>query len=110
MAKRSQKPFVIKRGKKRYAYNVRLIYLDDAHMKIANTIENLSGFVRIALDQAAGIMAWDMIHKSDPDKYPKDTEKLEDVIDDFNKKYPARKGAYKKCKAETNSQKKPELW
>ena len=39
------------------------IYLKPQHDKIAKDIDNLSEFVQIALEQAAGIMAFDIIQR-----------------------------------------------
>lgn len=86
------------------------IWLPPKQLKVANQIDNLSNFVQMALDVAPDIMAWAMLKEYDPKKF--DTgKKLDDVVDDFNKKYPqnaltqGRKGKWQK-----NYQNLPELW
>lgn len=50
-------------------------------------IENFSGFIQICMDQAPDIMAWAILNKHDPKKYhPR--AKIEDVVGEFNEKFP----------------------
>lgn len=85
------------------------IWLPEKQLKTAVQIDNLSNFFQIALDMAPDIMAWAMLKDLDP-KY-NTNKQLEDVIDDFNAKYPQneltqkRNGTWPK-----NSPNKQELW
>ena len=63
------------------------VYVLGKHVEIINQIENLSAFVQIALEQAPDIMAFAILKGIDPKKY--DTGRtLDEVIDEFNEKYP----------------------
>lgn len=63
------------------------VYLPPHHLEIAGQIENLSGFLQICLDQASDIMAWAILNKADPKKYHA-RKKLNEVIDEYNEKFP----------------------
>lgn len=86
------------------------LWIPDKQMKTAVQIENLSKFLQIALDNASDIMAWAILREYDPTKY-NTGRKVEDVVDEFNEKYPhnqltqKRNGTWPK-----NSPNKPELW
>jgi hypothetical protein len=63
------------------------LWIPGKQLETAMQIENISKFFQIALDNAADIMAWAILKEYEPKKY--DTgRKTEDVIDEFNKKYP----------------------
>lgn len=87
------------------------IWLPERHLKIAKDIENLSNFVQIALDQAAGIMAFDIVKKAKgiPNQPPPTPEQLER----WNKDHPqtplTKKRENETCNTPA-SQPKPELW
>lgn len=86
------------------------IYIPDRQMKTAVQIENLSKFVQIALDNAADIMAWAILRGYDPTKY-NTGRKIEDVVDEFNEKYPLNDLTLKRQgKWPKNSVTKPDLW
>jgi hypothetical protein len=63
------------------------VYIPGRQRETAVQIENLSAFFQIALDNAADIMAWAILRDVKPKTYTP-THKLENVIDDFNDKYP----------------------
>lgn len=87
-----------------------LIWLPPKSLDTAKQIDNLSNFVQLALSQAPGIMAWAMLHDINPEKY-KDSRKIEDVVDDFNAKYPQNELTQKRTgKWPKNSPSKQELW
>lgn len=83
------------------------ISLPKRYKPIIAEIENFSKFVQIALDQAAGIMAWDLIKK---EKGYKDTEKLDDVKDEYNRAHPLNDLTKQRIKPSESSPKTPELW
>jgi hypothetical protein len=86
------------------------VWIPDRQMKVASQIDNLSNFFQICLDAAPDIMAWAILKDYDPKKYNTGRQ-LDDVIDNFNEKYPQneltqkRQGTWPK-----NSEKKQELW
>lgn len=86
------------------------VWIPERQLKVASQIDNLSNFVQIALDAAPDIMAWAILKDYDPKKYNTGRQ-LEDVVDQFNEKYPQneltqkRQGTWPK-----NSKKKQELW
>lgn len=53
----------------------------------AAQIENLSKFFQICLDHAPDIMAWAILREVQPETYDSG-RKLENVLDEFNEKYP----------------------
>lgn len=79
-------------------------------MKTAKEISNLSKFLQIALDQAADIMAYAILHKANPEKYtikPMDDE----TTAEFNKKFPQDELTQKRNGTwQEPSQKHQELW
>lgn len=85
------------------------VYLPAKHRKIARDIDNLSGFLQMALEQAAGIMAFDIIKREKGYSQPLPTQ---EQYNEFNQNHPldplTKKRENKKC--ETSSQPKPELW
>lgn len=86
------------------------IYLYPEDVKIASEITNLSEFFRIALKQAVGIMTFDKLMEARPDKYFM-AEKLEDHIDEYNKRHPVDKLTEERRKQwRRNSPQKPEIW
>lgn len=86
------------------------LWIPDRQMKVAAQIDNLSNFFQIALDNAADIMAWAILHDYDPKTYSTG-RKLEDVSDEFNKKYPQNELTQKRTqKWPKPSPKTPELW
>ncbi len=86
------------------------VYLPPKHRVIAGQIDNLSNFIQIALEQAPDIMAWAILKGYDAKKY-KVRGKLDDVIDEYNDKYPRdleikrKQGLWPKP-----SQPPPEIW
>lgn len=63
-----------------------LIYLPKRHQKIAKDIDNLSNFVQLALEQAASIMAFDIIKKHKGiESQPPPTQ---DALDQWNRDHP----------------------
>ena len=86
------------------------IWLPAESDKIAKDIDNLSHFVQLALDQAAGIMAFDIIkqEKGLPTKTP-----TPEQLDRWNADHPLDPLTAKRMKKWPNtpiSHKKPELW
>lgn len=87
------------------------VWIPAKNMKIAAEIDNLSSFLQIALDNAADIMAWAILQDVDPKKFSTNT-KVEDVIDEFNQKYPLNDLTQRRITKETwqtNSQKLPDV-
>lgn len=86
------------------------IWIPDKQLKTAVQIDNLSSFFQLCLDNAADIMAWDILKQADPEQY-KNQHELGDVVGEFNKQNPQneltqrRQGSWPK-----NSPKKQELW
>lgn len=63
------------------------LWIPERQLKVASEIENVSAFFQIALDNAADIMAWAILNKVDPKRFH-NNHQLEEVIDEFNDKYP----------------------
>jgi len=87
------------------------VYLPNKHLKIAKDIDNLSEFIQQALDQAAGIMAFDIIRKAK--KLPEDKPPTQEQLDQWNADHPLDPLTAKrknKWRPTPNSPKKPELW
>lgn len=85
------------------------VWIPDRQMKTAAQIDNLSNFFQIALDGAADIMAWAILMKSDSEKYNTGRQ-IEEVVDEFNEKYPQNELTRKRNKQwHKNSQKLPEI-
>lgn len=63
------------------------VWLPPKQLKVAVQIDNLSNFFQMALDIAPDIMAWAMLREHDPKKYHQ-IHKMEEVKDEYNKKYP----------------------
>lgn len=86
------------------------IWLPNKHDKIAKDIDNLSEFFQQALEQAAGIMAFDIIKKQ---RGITDTQvPTPEELDQWNKDHPLDPLTLKrkqKCNTQ-NSVPKPELW
>jgi hypothetical protein len=62
------------------------IYLPPESVKIAKQIDNLSEFIQLALDQAASIMAFDIIKKHKGiESQPPPTQ---DAVDQWNRDHP----------------------
>lgn len=88
------------------------IWLPERSLKIADDIENLSKFFQIALEQAAGIMALDIIKKQRGFVQPLPTK---EEIARFNADNPlnpltAKRTNTKQWPSTPPSQKKQELW
>lgn len=64
------------------------IYLDGPALDVWELIENRSLFVQIALDQAAGIMAWAIMKKEHGYREPAATPKLQEILPEYNHTYP----------------------
>lgn len=92
------------------------VWIPEAQLKLWEGIENKSGFVQIALNDAVGIMTWAILKKEEPEKYkrPADQIPIQDVLPKFNKAYPLDPLTAKRLGKETkwpeNSPKKQELW
>lgn len=89
-------------------------WLPHRQHKIWHQIENKSKFIQLCLDDAAGIMAWQIYKEKERLKV---TEKpLESVIEEYNKTFPLDPLTKKRLKKEPeeewpkNSPKKRELW
>lgn len=63
------------------------LWIPGRQLKVASQIDNVSAFLQLALDNAPDIMAWAILSGVDPEVYHSHN-KLEDVIDKFNIKYP----------------------
>lgn len=63
------------------------LWIPGRQLKVASQIDNVSKFMQICLDNAPDIMAWAILNDVDPDTYHA-TNKMEDVVDKFNEKYP----------------------
>jgi hypothetical protein len=86
------------------------IWLPYESAKIAKDIDNLSEFVQQALDQAAGIMAIDIIKKAKGLSQPPPTP---EQFEQWNKDHPLNKLTAKrenKWPNTQNSHSKPVLW
>ena len=86
------------------------IWLPEYHDNIAKDIDNLSQFVQMALEQAAGIMALDIIKQEKGLKQPLPTP---EQYERWNKDHPLNPLTAKREKKWPNTQtspKKPELW
>lgn len=86
------------------------IWLPAEHDKISKDIDNLSHFVQLALEQAVGIMAFDIIKqkKGLPSKAP-----TQEQLDRWNADHPLDPLTAKRKNKWPNTQpspKKPELW
>lgn len=62
-------------------------WITEKQMPILSQIENQSKFFQLALDNAVGIMAWAIMKERAPHAYY-DTEKIEDVVGEYNEKFP----------------------
>lgn len=86
------------------------IWLPERHLKIARDIENLSQFVQISLDQAASIMAFDIVKQA---KGLTQDPPTQEQYDRWNKDHPqnplTQKRDTEKCNT-PNSQPNRELW
>ena len=107
-----------KRGKTRSKKGAKvgkrvLIYLPYRYWKMSKDIENLSAFVQLCLDDAAGIMAFNILHQMDPKKYPH-TSTMKEVKNTYNETFPLPELVKRRINKETicpkNSPSKPELW
>ena len=85
------------------------IWLPEKHLKIADDIENLSQFVQIALEQAAGIMAVDIIKQEKGLKQPLPTQEQYDRWNQDHPQNPLTQKRENKCSTPTSAP-KPELW
>lgn len=87
------------------------IWLPEKHLKIADDIENLSQFVQIALEQAASIMAFDIIKqaKGITKQDPPTPEQYERWNSDHPQNPLTQKRENEKCSTPTSAS-KPELW
>ena len=90
------------------------IWLSGESLRVWNMLDNGSGFVRIALEDAVGIMTWAILKKQDPEKYHTKEVPIEDVLGTFNQEFPLNELTSKRLGKDAtwpvNSQKKPELW
>lgn len=85
------------------------VYIPGKQMETAVQIDNLSKFFQICLDNAADIMAWAILNNVDPEKY-KPFKELDDVVDDFNRRYPLDPLTQKRLKKwPKNSPKLPDV-
>lgn len=86
------------------------VWLPPESRKVAEQIDNLSGFIQLALRIAPDIMAWDILNREAEGAL--DTgRRLENEIDEFNKNHPVDPlTAKRKDQWRKNSQSKSELW
>jgi len=87
------------------------VWVPGEQLKEAEQIENVSRFFQICLDNAGDIMTWAILRSIEPQKYHP-LHEFDDVIDDFNKKYPLDPLTAKrlgKNKWPTPSQKLPDV-
>jgi hypothetical protein len=85
------------------------VWLPEKHLKIARDLDNLSNFFQLSLEQAAGIMALDIIKQ---EKGLKQELPTQEEIDRWNKDHPQNPLTQKRDKEcnTPNSASKPELW
>lgn len=85
------------------------VWVPPAQIERVEEIENVSRFFQLCLDNAGSIMAWAILRGVDPKKYQPMSE-FEDVIDEFNEKYPLDPLTQKRQgKWRTPSQKLPDV-
>ena len=89
------------------------IWIQPRHRKLWKELENKGGFVNTALDDAVGVMTMAILRKENPDKYTIKKKKAEDLLPEFNEKFPLDPLTAKRMGKKTwqeNSQPPPELW
>jgi len=89
------------------------IWLSGESLVVWEQLENRSGFVRMALQDAVGIMTWAILKKQEPEKYKVQERPIEEVTKEFNQEFPVDQLTAKRLgkeKWQENSAKKPELW
>jgi hypothetical protein len=100
-------------AKKRFNGRRVNIYLPPKQEEVADQIENLSNFIQICLNMASDIMAWDILHNMDPEKYTvKHKKPIEEIFSEFNEKNPLdplTKRRLQRKEWRQNSQKIPEI-
>lgn len=105
-------PYNQRRPKSRRPGKIVTFYLDSAQAQTWKELRNKSAFVNLALEQAAGIMAWDMLKRQAPEKYQDTNPPMEELIDDYNQLHPLDRltQARKDKQWPKNSATSPELW
>lgn len=83
------------------------ISLPERQREVVESIPNFSKFVQLAIDNAAGLMAWDAIKR---EKGLQDKEKLEDELPVYNKNNPVNKLTATRMPPSESSPPKQELW
>lgn len=85
------------------------VWLPHESFKMWGMLDNKSKFLQLALRDAIGIMAMDILRHRRPDLYTS-PEKLEDVLEPYNEQNPLNELTKKRQKCNENSPNKPELW
>lgn len=86
------------------------IWIPERYAELWAEIENNSKFVQLALDQAAGIIAWGLLKKENPDKYALDETPEPEELKEFNEAFPLDPLTKQRIESSPNSANKPELW
>lgn len=89
------------------------IWLSGESLEIWEQLENRSAFVRMALEDAVGIMTWAILKKENPEKYKLKERPIEEVVEEFNGTFPSDPLTATRLGKQTwqeSSPKKPELW
>lgn len=89
------------------------IWLSGESLEVWEQLENRSAFVRMALQDAVGIMTWAILKQKEPEKYKIKERPIEEVVEEFNDTFPTDPLTAKRLGRETwqkNSPNKPELW
>jgi len=87
------------------------VWIHPRHVKLWREIENKSGFVNMALDDAIGVMTMAILRKENPEKYTI-KKKPEAVLPEFNDKFPLDPLTKKRLNKQwpENSHPTPEPW
>ena len=94
------------------------IWLAGEELKRWEQIENKSKFVQLCLRDVVGIMTWAILIEEHPEKYRKNTKPMEEVLPEYNKKFPLNQMTKTRLKIKTsetdtwqdNSPSEQELW
>ena len=63
------------------------VWIHPRHVKLYKEIENKTGFVNMALDDAVGVMTMALLRAENPEKFTI-KKKVEDYLPEFNEKFP----------------------
>lgn len=86
------------------------VWILERHSELWASLENRSKFLQLALDQAAGVMAWGILQERDPNKYELNEQPTTDELEEFNEAFPLNELTKTRTKPSENSAKKPEIW